>query len=240
MYDTNEPDRFTLRTILAVMVIAALVCLGGAIVVRAEGLPTYGVAGVTDVTPAYFRTGCYLRGHGQGSFVDHKADMSGVVVDGLAARDFGAGIGGGCDYVYQQLFVGLGADYTFQNPKFTAAIGPSTMTVPLGNEWSLWGRLGFLVNPKTGLYVLGGYTGAQDSSMKMTAPLTTTLEEKLGSRRGGVLGGGVEFLVTPLVTMNLEYRHNTYGDNTSGTAIIPMKLDTTNDVVRLGMSLRFQ
>jgi opacity protein-like surface antigen len=236
MYDANEPDNAWFRTILFTMVLAALLCLGGAIVARAEGLPNYAVAGTQ--TSVGLRTGCYLRGYGQGSFVDHKADMGPVTVDGLSSKDFGGGVGIGCDYIYNQLLIGLGGDYTFQNSKFTASVGPTTaMTIPMGDEWSLWARLGWVVNPFTAVYALGGYAGAQDSSMKMATPLST-FSTALGNRRGGLVGGGVEYMISSNVAMNLEYRHNMLGDGSS--TILPMKLDTTEDVVRLGLSLRWQ
>lgn len=220
------------------LAIGALCAVAGAIIMsplaKADGIPS-GRAYAT--APIAFQTGCYLKGHVQGSFVDHTMGATLTTVDGLSAKDAGLGLGLGCDYIYQNLLIGLFGDYTFQDDKFTSVFGGTTMKIPFGNEWSVGGRLGWLVTPRTNLYVLGAYTGVQDNTLTMTAG-ETSLSEALGNRRGGTVGGGFEILVAPNASLSLEYRHTAFGSNTA-SGLIPMTIDTREDSVRIGAAWRF-
>ena len=145
--------RYLTYTTLLAGAIGAYAALGCAIMAKAEGLPSLPTLGTNGNGSAVFHSNCYLKGYGQGSFVDHSMGSPAASVDGLSGKDLGGGLGLGCDYVANSFFVGLFADYTFQDAKFSALLGGSTMTIPFGNEWSVGGRVGFLANPYTGIYV---------------------------------------------------------------------------------------
>jgi outer membrane immunogenic protein len=70
-------------------------------------------------------------------------------------------------------------------------------------------RAGYLVNPKTLLYVRGGYTNAR---IRATVVNGTAIESASRSESGWVVGGGIERKVAQNVTARLEYRYSKFGE----------------------------
>jgi outer membrane immunogenic protein len=70
-------------------------------------------------------------------------------------------------------------------------------------------RAGYLVNPKTLLYVRGGYTNAR---VRATVANGTAIESAGRSEDGWLAGAGVERQVAQNLTARLEYRYSKFGE----------------------------
>jgi outer membrane immunogenic protein len=70
-------------------------------------------------------------------------------------------------------------------------------------------RAGYLVDPKTLLYVRGGYTNAR---VRATVVNGTAIESASRSQDGWLAGAGVERQVAQNVTARLEYRFSKFGE----------------------------
>jgi len=70
-------------------------------------------------------------------------------------------------------------------------------------------RAGYLVDPKTLLYVRGGYTNAR---IRATAVNGTAIESAGRSEDGWLAGAGVERQVAQNVTARLEYRYSKFSE----------------------------
>lgn len=201
---------------------------------RADGFTTAPAAN----SVLAFTSGCYLKAYGQGRFVNHRADMGGVAIDGLAQTGVGGGLGAGCDAVYRQFLVGVFADWTADRSDFRVTTPVTTTTMPWGNDWSAGARIGILPTKGVLVYALGGYTRAPDTSMSTTVGGIPLATNPISGSKGLVVGGGIEALVTPTVAVSLEYRHVGF-DSEASMGLLPMQFDTRNDIVRVGLSLRF-
>lgn len=99
-------------------------------------------------------------------------------------------IGGGrvgFDYARGQILGGVFADYNFSDIEGK------------NGDWSVGGRLGLIVAPRTMAYVLAAYTQADYDEATFS---------------GYSVGGGVEFAVTNNVFLGMEYAHSFYGKET--------------------------
>lgn len=93
----------------------------------------------------------------------------------------------------------------------------STGRIATKNAVTLGARLGYLVHPKTMVYVLGGYSATQAKiRFSMDIPPLSIANryaaiEGSSWRNGYSLGGGIEAKLTSQFSAKLEYRHSDYG-----------------------------
>ncbi len=195
-----------------------------------------------------------------------------------AALDFGGdGLIGsfevGYDYqIGSQFVVGIQADYTFSGMETEASIfgdvcyenpnGPDscdintpdetadlTYTLKTGDSWSIMGRAGWLANPDTLIYGLGGFTRTKMSgSVAINSMMVPASDSELLSysydRDGWTIGGGIETMLSPQLSAKLEYRNTMWtedgGFDLGGPdAGINLSEDTMVQTFRTGLSWRF-
>jgi opacity protein-like surface antigen len=125
----------------------------------------------------------------------------------------------------------LGAEGDFKGDglsRSTGLAGPPTQTLPFPfvpgdsftarQNWdaSIRGRLGFVWNGAL-LYATGGYAF---SEVKLSTAFITTgifpssIASQTKTLSGPTVGGGVEFWITPQLSLGAEYRYTDYGSST--------------------------
>lgn len=133
------------------------------------------------------------------------------------------GIGGGrigFDYARGRLLFGLFAEYNISSMEGEAALLPGlpggmTFGLEKDDEWSVGGRLGYIVAPRTLAYVLAAYTQTDYNLTGFNAATLVGFDVKDSATFDGVtVGGGIEFALTGNVFFGLEYAHTFYGEET--------------------------
>lgn len=133
---------------------------------------------------------------------DLKQSIDGVTYGGVVGYDFPAGdtlrIGAEASYSGST----AGSDFNNSRP----------LVFNLGNvkadrEIYVGGRVGFVTNPSTMLYVKGGYTNQRFSVTGSNG--TVNLNQKLDTD-GWRLGAGAEFAVSRNAYIGAEYRYSNY------------------------------
>jgi outer membrane immunogenic protein len=141
-----------------------------------------------------------------------------------------------------------------------------TGTVKEGTDGSIRGRFGLLVTPQTLVYGTGGiafdsvsgsFRYAADENKRTTDCLPCAFADGTRSwstiRPGATGGAGIETLITPALTLRLEYRYTDLGrfsesaymiTNCAGACSSPssnalINLHATFQVVRLGLGYNF-
>lgn len=179
-------------------------------------------------------TGCHVGIQGGYSMADVDVSAGPLNIDGLGAQGFVGGVHGGCDYKIANTIIVIGAfgDYNWQNVEFNAGVGPFKASASLGNSWTVGGRAGVTFGNALP-YVLVGYTQADTS--------VTFLGNSLASSdlNGWTYGGGVEFMLTPSVSMAAEYRFTRFGSENvfGGAPILASQTDQQTAMLRLNIHL---
>ena len=101
-----------------------------------------------------------------------------------------------------------GLDLASDDEVQTSAAGTNYLVDPK-YSFDVTARAGYLVNPKTLLYVRGGYTNAR---VRATVANGTAIESAGRSQDGWLAGAGVERQVAQNVTARLEYRYSKFGE----------------------------
>jgi outer membrane immunogenic protein len=92
------------------------------------------------------------------------------------------------------------------------------VTTEMGDTWSIGARLGYLINQRTLVYALGGYSEAE-FSLKGTLQGDSDLTGPFGPysvstgkewRSGYFVGGGLETMLAENLSAKLEYRYAQY------------------------------
>ena len=190
---------------LAILAGMALV-LGGIAMARAEGVS--GKSKVAAEQPAYSWTGVYLGGHG--SFATGTLGDSGPI--DLSATGPWAGLNAGANVQTGQIVWGVEFSYSW-------AFGDLS-DVGLNNEMEFLGRVGYLWNPRTLVYVHGSYL---------------QLDTSWGNFDGWGYGLGIE-TKTPMEGWSLDLRG---GYKTYDVENIHSDLEANMLYVRLGLNKRF-
>lgn len=154
-------------------------------------------------------TGFYVGGQGGWVAGSHELSLdtpAGTLFsfDGIAADGAIGGVRVGFDLARSRFLFGVFADYNWSNAETELEIGgASTALFEKDNEWTIGGRAGYLVAPRTLVYGLVGYT---QSGFDIGGASFDT--------DGITAGGGVEFVTLGNIAFGLEASHTWYDDVT--------------------------
>jgi len=151
-------------------------------------------------------TGCYV-GAGAGVGFTETSTNYRLGPFGLGADLGNSGsllsLGGGCDAQLSSGFlIGVFADYDWRDNDASANLFGLPVKVETGNNWTVGGRMGWVLNNYVLAYGLLGYTGSESSRIKLA-----NFSRKVGSSGGWTLGGGMETLLTDSLRVGAEYRY---------------------------------
>jgi outer membrane immunogenic protein len=169
-------------------------------------------------------TGCYIAGGGGGVYSknDHSDTFGGVALSpnlSTGADGWFGTVGAGCDYQFNNFLVGVFGDYDFMSVKGDISTGGFFAPAITGSQkqdwqWSVGGRIGYLVLPQLLTYVSGGYTQAHWKSTDLSSffggPVVFNLS---GFTKGGwFIGGGDEYALSffPGLFWKTEYRYSEF------------------------------
>lgn len=193
--------RFSAKSVLlgAVSAVALMSAAHAADVVQEQAAPGFNWGG------AYVGFGV-----GTGATV-HQFSVPGVTFNGIGGNGVFGQLNAGYDYMVGERFlVGAFVDATYGN------IGPSLsasgfLDADLQNVYGfdVGLRAGYLLNPNTLGYVLGGYSWQH---FKLDGSIGGTGFDFTQNRSGYVLGVGMETVLRGNWTIRTEYRYADYGD----------------------------
>lgn len=153
-------------------------------------------------------------------------------IDGLNSSGFIGGGRVGYDHAVGRFLVGLYGEYNFSSMETTANIaGVGSFDITKEDEWSVGGRVGYIVAPRTLAYILAAYTQTEYSVGGLDNPaVSATFDKRSGGSTfdGITVGGGVEFALAANVFLGLEYQHTFYGEE--------KLLDLYNTAANVGIS----
>ena len=144
----------------------------------------------------------------------------------------GGGIYGGFGKQIDMLYLGAeGGFYINRNPGPTASFGGTVAGLKSKNSIDLSARAGFVAD-RALFYGLAGYTSTNFE--------TIGLASKTNNRLNGFrYGGGIEFAVTPEVSLRGEYTHANYQSWDVASGANTISFDPSEHRFLVGASLRF-
>ena len=160
-------------------------------------------------------TGCYI-GANLGGVWDKISDIRTGQGHPLAPLDYGsdkgsafvAGDQAGCDYQVGKWIVGVEGQYDWGKVNSTHVIPPFprfSYNTTLSNFATLAGRAGYTVLPQAFLYGKAGGAWTRDN-LSVTIPASSGLSEFANVNfTGWTIGGGLEWLALPNVSLFAEY-----------------------------------
>jgi outer membrane immunogenic protein len=175
-------------------------------------------------------------------------DNAPIIVDdayfnGIGGEGFFGELSIGYDYMVSPRFlIGAFADAHYGN------IGPELdggdlINADLENTYGfdVGGRLGYLFNPTTLGYVLGGYAWQR---FELDGSLLGTPFDFEEERDGFVVGVGMETVLTGAWTLKTEYRYSYYGDDTvfsfdDGDTFSDVYVEPSTHTFTLGVNYKF-
>ena len=167
-------------------------------------------------------TGCYIGAGGGGAYTtdDHYslngAGVQNTVSTTNGARGWFGTVQAGCDYQFNNFVVGAFGDYDFMDVKGDAIspFVPATGSAKQDWQWSVGGRVGYLVFPQLLTYVSGGYTQAHYKAIDLTTfgAVTPTVTIASHTRNGWFIGTGDEYAMSflPGLFWKTEYRYSEF------------------------------
>lgn len=195
------------RTILSALSLAPLLALSAPLAAEPFSGPYVGVQG-----------GATHDSVGRGAIGDlTRGDRQGSVTGGVFA---------GYDYkLAPRIVVGAEAGVNFTSgDRLHGVSGPDAVTIDPKRQIDLTARVGYLVEPRTLVYVRGGYTNVRASQT------VAGVREGATDLDGWTVGAGAERYLTDKVSARVEYR---YSDLSEGDG----KYDRQQ--VLLGVAYRF-
>jgi outer membrane immunogenic protein len=168
-----------------------------------------------------------------------EIDQSAFADGDINSTSFLGTIGAGADYQFGESFVvGVFGDYTFAGENSSKIDGGSEgfldqpsdspdgpygagigAEISVGNNWTIGGRIGFLVKESTLIYGLAGYTQADAEFNALTQAYEEVAIPGAGQASTGdsewldgfTVGGGIETMLTDNISGKLEYRYTDLG-----------------------------
>lgn len=168
--------------------------------------------------PVFSWTGCYIGGNlgGAWSHTDTNRvsrDTIGAAPAVYGTEDDSGFVGGGqvgCDYqVSPNLVIGAKGQFEFGNIKGSHALvdfPTFSQTNSISNIDTATGRIGFLVQPAVLLYVQGGGAWIRDENTVLL-PSGGVSESASFNLSGPIVGGGVEWMIVPNLSVFAEYTY---------------------------------
>jgi outer membrane immunogenic protein len=224
--------------------IAAALCLAAPLAAQAADLrrpPAY-----QAVPPIAAWTGCYVGFNLGGGWAQATVSDPTTGV-GLGTVSPGGFVGGGqlgCDY-QAGLFVfgiqGMADAADIRGSQLQpGGVGSNNLNIP----WieTLTGRVGYVVQPSTLLYVKGGAAWVRDNVWTMAGG--TTLGNGIVTPTGWTLGAGAEFMFLGNWSVFAEYNYLGFGNNQISLvppagAGIPINFNHNVQTLLVGLNYRF-
>lgn len=190
-----------------------------------------------------FYVGAAFGGGALVNKVNSSAGGASLNLDGLGSSGVLGSIYGGVDYqVLPKAIIGALAEATWSGFQSSASAqvpgAGATANTSAGLGWSVLARAGFLANPSTLLYLVGGYTGQNiTTSGTAVAGGAVASFSSNDTVHGWTVGPGFETMLTGGWSAKLEYRYSQFGTTTpSGTTI---NVTPSTQAVRAGLSYKF-
>jgi outer membrane autotransporter protein len=210
------------------------------------------------VVAPYNWTGFYVGTHIGTTWGDFDAEFGPL---DRVSPEFGGAVSGvqvGFNYQMGSIVFGLEADGAWSNargarpcPDFGAGVGFFfTCDADINSLFTFTGRIG-VAYERALFYVKGGVAaGEVDAAVRFnpgTQPLFTFVQFDPGQRlftgketqTGFTVGGGFEFGITKNVSAKAEYLYYNLGTDRFDVSGIPVDVETTGNLVRLGVNYRF-
>jgi outer membrane immunogenic protein len=183
--------------------------------------------------PIYSWTGFYAGINGGGGF--------GNLGRGAAAfgKANGALIGGTVGYNYQinQFVVGLEGDMGWSGFNASNTLpGPIFMRATMNSFATLRGRAGMTFD-RTLVYATAGYAGGNVRSTVVDTTIPAGFSNN-GWRNGWVVGAGLEYALTPKISLKGEYLYTQIG-NDNNSVISTSNAGYRGSIIRTGVNYRF-
>jgi opacity protein-like surface antigen len=167
------------------------------------------------VTPNPTGAACGTGTVAVGSAAAAAVQVLSAALDGIGGDGFIGGGRVGYDHAIGRFVLGVFGEYNFSNIESTLdiTIGSSGANFSLEkeNEWSVGGRAGIIVAPRTLAYVLAAYTES-DYSLSGTGIVASTGFNPDHTLSGLTVGGGVEYAVSSNIFLGIEGLYTAYDE----------------------------
>ena len=190
-------------------------------------------------------TGCHIGAFGGATRLNHDTGLSVLGFPEVLAldsfdNDVQLGLGAGCDLqVMPQVLVGVFADWAMQETKATFDLDFAvSTTLPMGDQSSVGGRVGFLSSPQTLIYLLVAYTEAEGEPLALTICGCSVASFAVSDWTGWSFGGGIETMITDNLTARIEYRYTEFDSQSVLVDPLVFNFDSDQHVVRIGVGYR--
>lgn len=184
-------------------------------------------------------TGCGLGVTGGWNSVTSSADYHwGPISAGADLGGTGSQFGllAGCDINVSEFVFGVWGDYTWMDTSSSVWVGPYSTTISYDNQWSVYGRVGYLLTDDTLVYGLAGFTELDADTVKVAG-----FGKKLGTFEGRTYGLGVETALDMNWRIGLEARYDDLdGKMLRHVALPGDKLYIDPDVTSVRVSLKYK
>jgi outer membrane immunogenic protein len=136
-----------------------------------------------------------------------------ATLNGLNSSGIIGDVRAGADFAQGRFLFGVFGTYGFSQMEADGSgFGAfESFTLDKGDEWSIGGRLGYLVSPSTLLYALAAYT---QTDYEFAGVFDGDPFSKDTTFDGVTVGGGIEFAVSSNVFLGIEGTHTFYGEET--------------------------
>lgn len=174
---------------------------------------------------------CGLGAQIGSSMASSEISGAGLSLDGLSARsrspDFG--LRTGCDYKIPTTPFSVGgfADYVWRDVAFKVEVPGNSLSMGLGNAWTIGARAGYTLANGVMPYALIGYT-----QTNLNLPAGATISSSL---KGWTGGGGVEVPLAKGLSLGAEARWTKFDDIDLGGAAL--KTDALSVMTRFSVVL---
>jgi outer membrane immunogenic protein len=226
---------------LAKFVRAGAVAAGALVIAtQVNAADMYAGGGMKDApiyAPPSTWTGIHVGLGVGGEAVDHRLSSGGTSFDGIASTGVIGTVEVGYDRQMGSFVAGVYFNYDFgdnvsTNLKTSLGAGIDA-AIAQTDSWSAGGRLGYLVNPSTLAYALGGYT---QSRFELQGVSALSWGRDLD---GWTVGGGLETKLAPNWTLKGEYRYTEFESVKPFKNLSAVHLDSSVQSARLVLSYKF-
>ncbi len=200
-----------------------------------------------DVITGPSWTGFYVGGFLGAGDVTHRITsglLPGASYDGIGGEGIFGGLMGGYNYqLANGIVLGAQGEFAFSgiSTDLSASIsglGSGSAKVEEQYSAALSGRVGWLANPDTLLYLIGGYSHARykasgSVSLSVGRGFSYSASRK-ESFHGFHVGAGMETRITPAISARVEYRYTDLGREDWGTGGI-IRSEPSSHTGRIGL-----